>query len=108
MASTYDTDRTAWRKLRLVILNRDQHTCHWCGNHANTVDHVWPRIDGGTDHPANLVAACMGCNSRRSYLWRVANGRQKRWGESLPAQPAGRQVGGALAGPFFEQVGGPA
>lgn len=56
----------AWRKVRaLVLANDDQ--CHWCGEHADTVDHVVPisvdptmRLD-----MSNLVPACRACNSGR-------------------------------------------
>jgi HNH endonuclease len=58
-----------WRLIRARILMRDTHRCHWCGGYANTVDHVVPRIEGGTDDAANLVAACMRCNSARSMAW---------------------------------------
>ena len=56
----------AWRKVRLRILWRDQWTCHWCRAPANTVDHVVPLAEGGARYdPANLVAACRPCNTRR-------------------------------------------
>jgi len=55
----------AWRRLRLVILERDGHSCRWCGGPANTVDHVTPKAHGGSDDPSNLVAACLRCNSSR-------------------------------------------
>jgi 5-methylcytosine-specific restriction endonuclease McrA len=56
----------AWRKLRLVVLVRDGHCCAWCGALATTVDHVHPLAEGGARlDPANLVACCVRCNSRR-------------------------------------------
>lgn len=46
-----------WRTLRLFILERDERRCHVChGPGADTVDHVRPKSQGGTDHPANLAA----------------------------------------------------
>lgn len=54
-----------WRLLRQDVLDRDGYRCHWCKNPANTVDHLIARARGGTDDPANLVAACLACNSRR-------------------------------------------
>lgn len=30
-----------------------------------TIDHLTPRSKGGTDHPSNLVDACLGCNASK-------------------------------------------
>ena len=54
---------TRWRKLRLFVLKRDNHTCYYCGiTTANTVDHLTPVHKGGTDELSNLVTACKHCN----------------------------------------------
>lgn len=61
---------------RLEIFERDQWRCWLCGDGidrelqvphrmAATVDHVQPRIFGGSDDPSNLRAAHHSCNSRR-------------------------------------------
>lgn len=56
----------AWRRLRLVILERDRFVCGICGGPgATTVDHVRPRSQGGTNHPGNLRAAHARCNYGR-------------------------------------------
>jgi 5-methylcytosine-specific restriction endonuclease McrA len=47
------------------VLGRDNHTCAYCGDHANTVDHVQPRSRGGRSSWLNLVAACRDCNNRK-------------------------------------------
>ena len=39
--------------------------CHYCGQAATTIDHVWPKSRGGDDHPNNLVRACAACNSSK-------------------------------------------
>lgn len=52
-----------WQRLRLIVLNRDAWTCGYCGRPATTVDHVTPKSRGGTDDEANLIAACLSCNS---------------------------------------------
>ena len=57
-----------WQKLRQTILTRDAHICAYCGRRANSVDHIQPKADGGTDNPANLIAACLSCNTRRSAI----------------------------------------
>jgi hypothetical protein len=57
----------AWRRLRVAVLLRDGWRCHWCGGHAHVADHVVPLVDGGEPmDPANLVAACVRCNSERA------------------------------------------
>lgn len=52
--------------LRFTILERDQFTCRYCGRSAPDValhvDHIVPRVEGGTDHESNLVTACADCN----------------------------------------------
>ena len=53
-----------WRRIRLEILERDGHTCAYCGGPAGSVDHVLPI----STHPhlavdeTNLVACCGRCN----------------------------------------------
>lgn len=57
-----------WKKQRLLVLNRDAHTCVYCGDVATSVDHVIPRVAGGDDSMDNLVSACTRCNSRKGSL----------------------------------------
>lgn len=78
-----------WKRLRLAVLERDAHTCKWCGKHADTVDHVVPVAEGGSDDMSNLAAACAPCNIRRGAIegGRAAQRikpRQKRQRESNP------------------------
>ena len=55
-----------WRKVRQQVLTRDGGVCHICGGMgANSADHVIPHSEGGTDHPSNLRAAHLSCNSSR-------------------------------------------
>ncbi|GAA2850220.1 hypothetical protein GCM10010472_04100 [Pseudonocardia halophobica] len=51
-----------WQKIRKFVLERDGHRCGYCGQPANTVDHIVPKVRGGTDDPQNLRAACDHCN----------------------------------------------
>lgn len=69
---------TGWRELAASILRRDEHRCHWCGDAADTADHVIPKALGGTDEPSNLVAACRRCNY----------GRTARIGHQARSQPS--------------------
>ncbi len=52
---------------RKEILQRDEHTCQYCGkrSHDLTLDHVMPRHRGGQHTWENVVAACRGCNHRK-------------------------------------------
>ena len=77
-----------WQRLRLLILRRDGYVCAYCGGRANSVDHVRPKIEGGGDHPSNLVACCVRCNSSRSAAWvRAHRGGVKR--PNPPTPPTG-------------------
>jgi len=51
-----------WRKRRALILKMHDYMCVYCGDEANTVDHVVPMNKGGMDNIENLVAACAKCN----------------------------------------------
>jgi 5-methylcytosine-specific restriction endonuclease McrA len=55
-----------WKQQRLLVLRRDSHTCVYCGEPGNEVDHVQPRVLGGTDDLDNLVCACRRCNASKS------------------------------------------
>lgn len=60
-------DSRQWRSLRLRILARDGYTCGYCGQTADTVDHILP-VDKHPDQamsPDNLISACKSCNSRK-------------------------------------------
>ncbi len=50
------------RVTRDGVLRRDRHSCTYCGERADTVDHVLPRCSGGGDTWFNLVAVCQPCN----------------------------------------------
>jgi 5-methylcytosine-specific restriction endonuclease McrA len=60
-------DSRQWRALRKTILARDGYVCCYCGQDADTVDHVLP-IKNHPDlamSPDNLVSACRRCNSAK-------------------------------------------
>ena len=54
-----------WKTQRLIVLRRDSYICAYCGEPANEVDHIQPRVLGGTDDLDNLVAACRRCNAMK-------------------------------------------
>lgn len=66
-----DLNKAVWQRLRKTILDRDQHTCAYCGREATTVDHIIPVSLGGDMHPTNLVAACRSCNSSKGGINRI-------------------------------------
>ena len=47
------------------VLVRDRWECAYCGERANTVDHVHPRSKGGKHEWTNVVAACRTCNQKK-------------------------------------------
>lgn len=64
-SSTRHTGNARYRRLRAEALDRDHHTCVYCGRPAGEVDHVIPVAAGGTNTSHNLVAACQACNRRK-------------------------------------------
>jgi len=55
-----------YKRVRLQVLARDGYTCFYCGQDANTVDHVISIKHGGDPvNMDNLVAACRRCNSSK-------------------------------------------
>jgi len=59
---------TAWNKIREQVLIRDGYICMYCGQDANTADHVIPKDAGGQDTLDNLVAACIKCNGQKTNM----------------------------------------
>lgn len=57
----------AWRKLREVVLKRDNYLCVQCGKdgrlaEATDVDHILNKAKGGTDSIDNLQSLCDSCH----------------------------------------------
>ena len=79
-----DLKTADWKTLRLHILERDAHTCAYCGAEANTVDHIIPASMGGSADPSNLLAACAKCNGAKSNkVHHRTNWINPRWGVRL-------------------------
>jgi len=47
------------------IFIRDKYICQYCGNQAESIDHIIPKSKGGEDSWENLIIACSPCNSRK-------------------------------------------
>lgn len=60
------------KKLRLLILERDNYRCRICGKSAKDtileVDHIVPVAKGGTTSLNNLQTLCIDCNRGKSDL----------------------------------------
>ena len=59
------------RWLRFEVLKRDGFACRYCGARPADgarlqVDHVRPKVDGGSDDPSNLTTACEDCNTGKA------------------------------------------
>jgi 5-methylcytosine-specific restriction endonuclease McrA len=48
---------------RRAVFHRDDFRCQYCGNDAESIDHVVPRSRGGSHAWENVVAACRRCNA---------------------------------------------
>jgi 5-methylcytosine-specific restriction endonuclease McrA len=57
-------------RFRLKIFEAFECNCAYCGEHAESLDHVVPRHRGGQTVIENLVPACLRCNgSKGSTEW---------------------------------------
>ena len=79
-----------WRKLRLLILKRDNWRCIECnsqvkGRNAH-VHHKIPRALGGADTEQNLITLCAGCHSQKHLNLHASLGR--RWLETTSVRLA--------------------
>ena len=67
-----------WCKRRAIILKMHDYICYYCGDTADTVDHIKDRHLGGTDEINNLVAACRECNFGKVNKIKYFNQRKMR------------------------------
>lgn len=70
---------------REKVLRRDKHTCAYCGDHADTWDHVMPVSRGGLNTWDNTVAACRGCNGVKANRTPEEAGMRLLWEPYRPA-----------------------
>jgi 5-methylcytosine-specific restriction protein A len=71
------TSTAAWKRIRLVVLERDGYTCQirgpYCTTHATQVDHIINTASGGAElDPTNLQSTCPPCNARKAQRESVA------------------------------------
>jgi hypothetical protein len=91
MAARDQVYGSTWRRLRLVILERDGHTCQirdsGCTGVADQVDHIvsW-RLGGAAFDLPNLRAACRSCNSSRGGALGGSRGVRGRFSARRPSR----------------------
>lgn len=75
-----------WPVIRAGILRRDNRTCQVCGQRGQAVDvdHIVPRIEGGSDQPSNLRTICASLN-RGGVACNRGRGGSKVRGNPPPA-----------------------
>jgi 5-methylcytosine-specific restriction endonuclease McrA len=50
---------------RKTVFHRDAFTCQYCARHAENIDHVVPKSQGGSHTWGNVVACCRRCNTKK-------------------------------------------
>jgi hypothetical protein len=61
-------EQYGWENVKMYVRARDKYRCQYCGVVMPPdleVDHIVPRSRGGSNRPANLVAACHDCNTEK-------------------------------------------
>lgn len=76
----------------LAVLRRDP--CAYCGGPSEALDHIEPRVAGGSDGWDNLTAACKSCNSSKTAtpLLLSMAGRQARAANGPRPKPTGSRM----------------
>lgn len=64
---------------RRAILTRDSSRCGYCGSHADTIDHIFPKSRGGKDTWENLISACLACNQKKRNRTPEEAGMRMLW-----------------------------
>lgn len=54
------------KSLSESVLERDDYVCVYCGDYADTIDHIVPKSKGGLTISKNCVAACKKCNGKKA------------------------------------------
>lgn len=58
---------TRWKKIRLIVLERDKYICQRCSNYADTVDHKIPWRISHNSSVDNAQALCRSCNTKKMH-----------------------------------------
>ena len=69
-----------------MIFQSWEHCCAYCGNPADTIDHIRPRYQGGASVLRNMACACRSCNQGKgSTHWLLWYRLQPFWDEQREA-----------------------
>ena len=71
---------------RRGVFARDRWTCQYCGDRADSIDHVRPRSRGGEHTWDNVVAACRPCNAKKRDRLVDEAGMKLRRRPSVPSR----------------------
>ena len=83
---------------RGALMRRDNYLCAYCGQRAETIDHVIPRSRGGSHSWENCVASCMRCNHRKADRLVEELGWTMRCAPVVPRGAHWRLIGAAFDG----------
>ena len=64
------------RKLRNFIFQKYNHSCVYCGDRGEEIEHIIPRSKGGTNSIRNLTLSCRKCNIEKGNLSLKAFGKK--------------------------------
>lgn len=66
------------------VMRRDKSRCGYCGEFAETVDHILPKSRGGLNTWGNLIAACFDCNQFKDDRTPEEAGMKLLWPPKAP------------------------
>jgi 5-methylcytosine-specific restriction endonuclease McrA len=56
------------KNFKAIILERDNHTCYFCGKRGTTLEHLLPKSRGGKNTHSNCVCSCSKCNFKKGNM----------------------------------------
>jgi 5-methylcytosine-specific restriction endonuclease McrA len=93
-----------YKKQRLAVLARDNYVCFYCGNDADTADHIIPiKEHGDPIDMQNMVACCRRCNSAKGARSEAVFLAQKATRHVFPSYTSPRTTSTVQAGPALGQ-----
>ena len=94
-----------WKRVRLAVLARDGYVCAYCGQDANTVDHVVSIKAGGDPLSLeNCVSACRRCNSAKGSRSQSVFLARNSTPPAFPSNISPMTTSTVLAGPLTSQT----